>query len=281
MDLKAYFQRIGLPELSRDTFTPSLQALRELHRQHVLSIPFECLSTHIGEKIHLDIPWIFQKIVVRRRGGFCYEQNGLFWWALQELGFQTKILSARVKNVFTGVYGPPLDHMMQAVKLEGRQWLCDVAYGADLIPLLPLEEGATEKHLYGEYRLCTEGEEWCLYKRKDDLWRDMHKFTLEERKYEDFREMCVYHQTSPRSLLVQKSLCLQQFPRNKLVYIGFKLISMEFLEDGGIVKTSRDLTEDEIPDLLRDTFGFVLDGKLIPKDDVDPEHPYVEDLENL
>ncbi|XP_040295916.1 uncharacterized protein LOC121007781 [Bufo bufo] len=263
MDMKAYLQRVSLT----DTAPPSLSALRELHRHHVHSVPTESLSIHSGEKIILDIPWIYNKIVVRRRGGFCYENNGLFLWVLQQLGYKTQVLSANVRNIFIGIYGPPFDHMILTVELEGRRWLCDVGYGEGIVEPFPLEDGWEEEQDSGVYRLRVEGDEWYMERKEEEIWRSLFKFTLEEKKFEDFQEMCEYHQTSPSSVFVRKSFCSLQLPRARLTYMGRRLISTQYTKGGGSVKTTQELTEEEIPSLLNDKFGIVLNGKLIPKDE--------------
>ncbi|XP_073403370.1 uncharacterized protein [Dendrobates tinctorius] len=263
MDLNAYFQRVNLTNSGH----PSLSALRELHRHHVHSVPTESLSIHSGEKIILDFSWIYNKIVVRRRGGFCYENNGLFLWVLQQLGYQTQVLSSKVRNRIIGIFGPPFDHIILVVNLEGRRWLCDVGFGESIVEPFPLEAEWEEEQDSGVYRLHVEGDEWYMERKEENGWRSLYKFTLEERTFEDFREMCEYHQTSPSSIFVQKSLCSLQLPRAKLTYIGRQLISTEYTKGGGSVKTTRKLTDEEIPGLLRDTFGIDLSGKLIIKDE--------------
>ncbi|XP_069838320.1 arylamine N-acetyltransferase, pineal gland isozyme NAT-3-like [Dendropsophus ebraccatus] len=267
MDLKAYLRRVNLT----DTGPPSLSELRELHRHHVLSVPLECLSIHSGEKIIFDISWIYDKIVVRRRGGFCYENNGLFLWVLQQLGYQPRVLEARVMNPKNGTYGFPFDHIIMTVELEGRRWLCDVGFGDGIGEPIPLEAGWEEEQDSGVFRLRVEDDEWYL-DRKYEIWRCLFKFNLEEWTFEDFREMCEYHQTSPCSKFVQKSICTLLLPHGRLTSVGHRLISTEYVKGGGSVKTTRVLTDEEIPELLRDKFGIVLSGKLIPKDEavVDP-----------
>lgn len=263
MDLKAYFKRVNMA----DPGPPSLSALRELHRHHVFSVPAENLDIHSGEKIILETSWIYEKIVVRNRGGLCYESNGLFLWVLEELGYKPKVLSARVRNKICGVYGPKFDHMVMVVELEGRKWLCDVGFGEGIIYPIPLEDGWEEEQENGVFRLRVERETWYLERKDGDLWRSLFKFTLEECMFEDFKEMCEYHQTSPSSIFFCKSLCSLQFLGGRLTYMGHRLITTEFTRGGGCVKTTRDLAEDEIPDLLRDRFGIVLKKKLIPKDE--------------
>ncbi|XP_075037547.1 arylamine N-acetyltransferase, pineal gland isozyme NAT-3-like [Mixophyes fleayi] len=268
MDLNLYLQRVGITKLTPDSSTPSLLVLRELHRHHVLSVPFESLSIHSGEKIILDSNWIYQKIVLRKRGGFCYENNGLFLWVLQELGYQPLVLSARMRNTTSGVYGPPFGHMILTVEMEGRRWLCDVGFGDGIVDPFPLEAEWEEEQDSGVFRLRVEGKQWYLERKDDDVWRSLYKFTLEERRFEDFREMCEYHQTSPCSLLVCKSLCSLLVPGGRLTYLGHRLISTEYTKGGGSVKTTQELTEDEIPGQLREKFGIVLNRKLVPKDEM-------------
>ncbi|XP_044159875.1 arylamine N-acetyltransferase, pineal gland isozyme NAT-10-like isoform X2 [Bufo gargarizans] len=246
---------------------PSLSGLRALHRHHLLSIPFESLSMHSGEKIHLDICWIYEKIVLRKRGGFCFENNGLHFWVLQQLGYQPQVISAKVRDEVTGLYTPPLSHMLLIVELEGRRWLCDVGFGEGIIEPFPLEAGWEEEQDSGVYRLRVEGDEWYMERKEEEDWRSLYKFTLEERTYEDFRDMCEYLQTEPSSFFVRKSFCTLQLPHGRLTYMGHRLISTEYTKGGGSVKTTQKLNEEEIPGVLRDKFGIVLSGKLIPKDD--------------
>lgn len=100
MDVEKYLARIGCSP----PWPLTLEALGRLHLNHLLSVPFEDLSIHSGEKIHLHLPSIYQKIVSNRRGGFCYENNGLFSWLLDGLGFQVEIVAAQVGIILISVH---------------------------------------------------------------------------------------------------------------------------------------------------------------------------------
>uniref|UniRef100_A0A8C5PKB3 arylamine N-acetyltransferase n=1 Tax=Leptobrachium leishanense TaxID=445787 RepID=A0A8C5PKB3_9ANUR len=265
MDIKTYLHRVGIEA----TTAPSLESLRELHRQHLLSVPFESLSMHSGEKIILDQALTYEKIVIKRRGGFSYENNGLFLWVLQVLGYKPRVLSARVKDIITGVYGPLYDHMILTVELEGRRWLCDVGFGDGIREPFRLEAGWEEEQDACVFRLREDQGEWFLEKKEANSWRSLYKFTLEERQYQEFKEMCEYHQTTPSSFFVRKSFCSLQLPRGRLTYIGHQLTSTKFTPDGE-VKTTQVLTDEEIPNVLRDNFGVVLSGKLVAKEEILP-----------
>ena len=123
VDATAYLKRINY----RGPLAPTAETLRRLQVAHLLSVPFENLSIHTGEPIVLDDDALFEKIVVRRRGGFCYELNGLFAALLRALGFHVEMLSAGVVSQ-AGEFGPEFDHMTLLVSLAER-WLADVGFG--------------------------------------------------------------------------------------------------------------------------------------------------------
>src|SRR5215207_11196611 len=111
MDIQAYLRRIHY----RGDLTPTATTLRELHRAHLLAVPFENLDIHLGRPIVLDQDALFDKIVTRRRGGFCYELNGLFALLLRELGFEVTLLAAGVARA-DGGFGPEFDHLTLLVE---------------------------------------------------------------------------------------------------------------------------------------------------------------------
>ncbi len=102
MDIKAYLDRIDY----HGPLEPTAETLRQLHRAHMLAVPFENLDIHLDRPIMLDDAALFSKIVERRRGGFCYEMNGLFAALLGALGFRIDKLAAGVTREGGG-FGPP------------------------------------------------------------------------------------------------------------------------------------------------------------------------------
>src|SRR5271170_4725651 len=113
MNIDAYLRRIEYdgPRVA------SVETLRALHRQHLFLVPFENLDIPLGTPIRLDIGLIYDKIVARRRGGFCYELNGLFGELLTAMGFSVQTLSARVRRE-DGGFGREFDHMLLKVELD-------------------------------------------------------------------------------------------------------------------------------------------------------------------
>ena len=123
MNVAAYIKRLGYS----GSLIPSLETLRNLHRVHILTVPFENLDILHGREIVLDPDALMRKVVERRRGGFCYELNGAFSALLATLGFRVTLLSARVCRE-DGSFSPEFDHLTLRVDLD-EPWLADVGFG--------------------------------------------------------------------------------------------------------------------------------------------------------
>jgi N-hydroxyarylamine O-acetyltransferase len=169
-------------------------------------VPFENLDIGLGRPITLDEAALYAKIVSRRRGGFCYELNGLFAALLRSLGFEVTLLSARVYD--HGQPGPDFDHLTLQVQLD-TPWLADVGFGDLFLEPLRLEAGLEQPDAAGTFRLQPDS---------DDTWRlqawnaesngdDTYVFSSQPRQMADFEEMCLYQQTSPESHFTQHRIC--------------------------------------------------------------------------
>jgi N-hydroxyarylamine O-acetyltransferase len=202
VDTTAYLNRINY----HGPLTPDAETLRQLHRQHLLRVPFENLDIHLERQIVLDEGKILSKIIDQRRGGFCYELNGAFAALLRALGFDVIMLSASVARA-EGGFGPPFDHMALFVQLEER-WLADVGFGDSFYEPLRLDYAGEQVQEEGAYRIARDGEHLIMERRDDSwLWKPQYQFTLQPYEYEDFAEMCRYHQTSPDSHFTQRRTC--------------------------------------------------------------------------
>src|SRR5207302_11148630 len=116
MNFEAYLKRMNY----RGPLAPTAATLRELHKAHLLSIPFENLDNHLGRKIVLDEERVVHKIVDERRGGICYELNGAFCALLRAMGFDVSMLSSGVGRD-EGGFVPPFDFINRMVQLA---YLC-------------------------------------------------------------------------------------------------------------------------------------------------------------
>lgn len=198
MDVQAYLDRIAY----RGPRTPTLAALRALHRAHLYAVPFENLSIHAGEPITLNPERFFEKIVGRRRGGFCYELNGLFAELLKAIGFQVHLLSAQVRSSTGPAFGLEFGHLVLLVELD-EPWLADVGFGRAFMDPLRLDERAVQEQPEGSYRITQDGD-MLTYWRLDQTWLPEYRFTRTPRALQEFKEMCRYHQTSSASTFTRQ-----------------------------------------------------------------------------
>ena len=124
MNTKNYLSRIGIENA---TISVNSANLKFLQKQHLLRVPFENLDIHWKRKIILDTKKFYEKIVEEKRGGFCYELNGLFCELLKKLGFTSKIISARVFD--DKDFGAEYDHLAILTKIDEKEFLVDVGFG--------------------------------------------------------------------------------------------------------------------------------------------------------
>jgi N-hydroxyarylamine O-acetyltransferase len=243
----AYLARIGLGEAPR----PDAAALRRLQLRHLLTVPFENLSIHLGEPIVLDQGSLVDKVVRRRRGGFCYELNGAFAGLLSALGFRVTLLAARVFG--DEGPGPPFDHLALRVDLDGAgPWLADVGFGRHSHYPLRLDSDAEQADPGGTFRV-TGTADGDL-----DVLRDGEpQYRLEQRPRAllDFEPTCWWHQTSPRSHFTRSLVCSLLTERGRVTLSGRTLA-----ETTGGRQRERTLPGDaEVLDAYRNRFGIVLD----------------------
>lgn len=191
--LTDYLHRIGLdsaPSLDREGLT-------QLHRAQFFSIPFENLDIQLGKTIRLDPEALVEKLIHRRRGGYCFELNGLLLMALKALGFKARPLLARVH-----LNDPPSGrtHQLNAVQLGSETWLVDAGFGASGpgIPML-LKDGwshmqdgygirISKKHHYG----------WIM-QSWESTWKDSYSFEDSWVSAADIEVANFYTSHSPQS----------------------------------------------------------------------------------
>ncbi len=233
---------------------PDAETLRRLQIAHLQTVPFENLSIHTGEPIVLDDDALFGKIVMRRRGGFCYELNGLFAALLEELGFEVTMLSAGVANA-NGDFSPPFDHMALLV-VAGDRWLVDVGFGETFREPLRLDLEGVQRQANGEYRIERDGELFTMWERKPGQeWMPQYRFGLTAYKYPNFEARCRYHQTSPESHFTQKRICSLATGEGRISLSDMRLIETSF--DGS--RTERLVeSREEYNNILLERFGVDL-----------------------
>lgn len=185
---------------------PNWEVLRVLQRSHLLNVPFENLDIHWKRPIVVDVERFYNKIVNERRGGFCYELNGLFNELLVTLGFKTRLISARVFN--GEVHGPEFDHAALIVTIDDDVYLVDVGFGDFTAEPLRFSLGAEQQDTNGIFVIRRFDDDYFEVAKKDgDDWKSEYIFKDEPCELSEFAEMCDFQQYSPDSHFTKGKLC--------------------------------------------------------------------------
>lgn len=254
LDLAAYRARLGLDgALGRD-----LDSLRRLHRAHVGAIPFENIDVQAGRGVRIDLASVQAKLVTRRRGGYCFEQNMLFMHVLEAIGFVVMACEARVRPPgATEVL--PRTHMVLLARLGRRDWLCDVGFGGDgLLEPIPLD-GTIERQIDRDVRVAEEGNQYVLQSRRAHRWEDAYAFVPEPRYPIDFEVGNWYTSTHPSSIFRDRLTVQRTLPEARHV---LRQLTYTVEREGG--DEAREVPRAELPALLRDVFGLDVDDEHFP-----------------
>jgi N-hydroxyarylamine O-acetyltransferase len=205
MDTAAYLKRIDYSKPVK----PDVGTLHELQLAHLLTVPFENLNIGWKRPIRLDFDSLWTKLILQRRGGFCYELNGLFAELLKTIGYEVLYLNARVFNS-SGKPGMDFDHLALLVRTPGgsERWLVDVGFGDSFLQPLNFEDRGEQLQGLHAYRIEEVEDEYVTWQRDyDGTWERQYLFDLRPHKFPDEYEAgCLYHQTSPLSSFTRRSI---------------------------------------------------------------------------
>jgi N-hydroxyarylamine O-acetyltransferase len=249
MELGAYFDRIGYS----GPRAPDLATLDAVMRAHAGAVPFENLDVQLGRPLGIALPAIFAKIVGERRGGWCYEQNGLFGWALGEMGFEVRRISCGVMRAASGDAALG-NHLSLIVTIDGREWLADVGFGGSQAAPLPFAAGE-HAHAPFQLSLAEAGDEyWRLTEWIDPARPFSFDFLARPADEALLATKCAELQTSAESPFVP-NLVVQQRQGDRHVSLRGRVLSVQAAQG-----ETRRLLESaaELVAVLRDTFGLDL-----------------------
>lgn len=238
--VKKYLERIGM-ELPENV-VPDSAFLRELQFAHCTHIPYENLDIIRGVPLSLNEDDLFRKVVEERKGGFCFELNGLFAWLLRQLGYKVTEYAARYLRGESGI--PMRRHRVLKVEAEDGVWCCDVGIG-EVCPRYPvrLAEGVEQPQLGECYRFDRDDFlGWVLMDLHKGEWRRFYSFTEEPQLPQDYDALCVYCEKSPKSPFINAEMFSLKTPEGRITLDGH--IYKEF--DGEEVRV-RELTDAEMP----------------------------------
>lgn len=265
IDLRRYFDRVGYSgpvEVDLDTLNGIMQA-------HAQSVPFENLDVLLGRPIQLSPDALERKIVDDRRGGYCFEQNGLLLHVLQAIGFQVTPLSARVRYQRPRDYTPARTHLFLKVDIEGTPWIADVGVGSmSLTSAFRLDVDGEQPTRHEPRRIVQEGSRYFHQARLGDDWHDVLEFTGEEMPEID-RELANWFTSAhPQSHFRNRLIAAKALPDGQRLTLLNRDLTLRRRDGESQVRTLS--TPEELVRVLDDEFGLRFPkGTVFPCDALD------------
>ncbi|KWF37701.1 arylamine N-acetyltransferase family protein [Burkholderia pseudomultivorans] len=255
-DLSRYFARIGYDGPAE----PTLDVLRRLHLLHPQAIPFENLNPLTGARVALDLPAVVDKLVARRRGGYCFELNKLFYAALTRIGFRVTPLIARVRWMRPPEVVTAQTHMLLRIDLDGAVWLADIGFGSATLTA-PLRFAPGERQLtpHGAFRVVAApvADEFDMQCEAPDGWLTTYRFSLKPAEWIDYEAANWFTSTYPESIFVNDLIACRVLPGSRAALFNTALTLRDASGAG------RTVTLDNAADwgaCLRDTIGIDTTG---------------------
>ncbi|XP_078527054.1 arylamine N-acetyltransferase, pineal gland isozyme NAT-10-like [Lissotriton helveticus] len=281
MNLEEYFSRIHYMGSSEKC---NFQNLKEIFQHHIRAVPFENLSIHCEEKIQMNIDAIYNKIVKKGRGGWCMEQNQLLNWVLKTMGYDVTMHGGNVYIPVQAMYSDRSSHLVLKVVVEGKTYIVDAGFGASNQMWGPLEliSGKDQPQGPGIFRLTEVNGFWHFDKIKrkqfvpderfsnSDLLNKVthihvYRFTLQERKIDDFLLINTYLQISPESMCKKKSICTLQLTDGVRALIGWTLAETRYnYKDNMDLVEFTTVNDEDVEMVLRDKFNLILEKRFVP-----------------
>jgi N-hydroxyarylamine O-acetyltransferase len=256
VDLDAYFARIGY----QGAVEPTLPTLNGIVQAHVQSIPFENIDVLAGRPIDLAPVALERKLVHARRGGYCFEQNGLLLLVLQTIGFDVAPLSARVRYGRPVGVVPPRTHLFLRVEIDRASWLADVGVGGlSMTSAIRLDDPAEQATPHEPRRIVREGPLRVHQVRFGAAWHDVYEFTLEQMPPIDRELANWYTSAHPQSDFRNRLVVARALPggrRKTLLNREFSERQRDGTSDGRLIATP-----EELRIVLAEDFGLEVDSR--------------------
>jgi N-hydroxyarylamine O-acetyltransferase len=247
-NLADYLSRIGFTGKTAATHT----TLTGIMRAHLFTIPFENIDVQAGKIVSLIPEDIVEKIVYKKRGGYCYEVNGLFAMALTAIGFEYTLIGARPMFYPTR---RPKTHMALAVKADNQLWLCDLGFGSFGIRaplLLSVADIVTQQDDDFFKIIKPDNNHFIMQALVNEVWTNQYGFDLYPHEWIDFFPVNFLNSKHPDTIFVQKLLIILHNPKGRTILLGNQLKTIE----NGVTHVKA-VADTDIPAVLKLTFGLV------------------------
>lgn len=251
-DLEGYLNRIGYS----GRVEPTIETLRAIHLHHAQAIPFENLNPFLRVPVVLDIDSLYQKLVLNKRGGYCFEHNLLLSEVLKLIGFNVKGLAARVLwNQPEGII-TPRGHMLLLVEISKERYIADVGFGGlTLTAPLELNPDVEQRTPHEYFRLRASNADYVLEAKVQGIWKRIYSFGLHENFLADYEVTSWYLSNHPTSHFVTGLIAAMPFGngRHTLRNIDF---ATHYLDGSHDRKRFEEVGQ--LRDVLENTFQITL-----------------------
>lgn len=213
-DLNGYFSRIGYA----GSHDPDLETFKNIHRYHAQSIPFENLNPFLRVPVNLNIDSLYEKLVLNKRGGYCFEHNLLLMEVLRTIGFTVRGLAARVMwNIPDGVV-TARGHMLLLITLGTQYFIADVGFGGlTLTAPLRLETDVEQQTPHEVFKLTRSGDDYVMLAKVQGIWKRVYSFTLQENFLQDYEVASWYLSNNPTSHFITGLIAALPFENGRHV----------------------------------------------------------------
>ena len=213
--LKKYLQRIGI----EGQLYPNLETLKKIQKQHLINIPFENIDIIENRALNLNKDSLFTKIVEEKRGGICYELNGLFLMLLKEIGYDVKYISGRIREE-----GTDLDHVLLLVNIDNEKYIADVGFKDNYLYPIKMVPNLIQENYKNKYKINKiDNDKYQLNKIVDDEEIVLYTFTTEEKRLSDFEERCKYFETTENTYFTNNPFSAIERENGKIFITDKKL----------------------------------------------------------
>ncbi len=225
MKLDNYLRRIDYRQIPQN----NLQTLNQLHKKHVFAIPFEDLDIYLKKPLKINTKSLYQKIIVEKRGGFCYELNFLFYNFLKEVGFDCQIVSSRLYDRQENL-GLPFDHLSIIVEIEKDFFLLDVGYGNLFFEPIKIPVDSNESYIQKDRDMIYKIEKiddtnYILSESKNGKkFRKIYAFDTTPREITEYYEQIDLKQYSENSYFVKNRICTLPTQTGRITLFNNKFI---------------------------------------------------------
>jgi len=199
MLIESYFKHIRLNK----TKTISYSSLKQIHKHHLLSIPFENIDIISQIPLSMNPSEIMKKITTGKRGGICFETNSLLFSVLQELGFNVSFISTKFWNEEKKCWNPEFSHLSLLVKIDDQNYLADVGIGGGFLEPLLLRDHYVYSDSNGSYRMIKQDDSNFILQKFNGIWKDLLFISIIPKQLQQFEEQFHYFQTSNETIFTQ------------------------------------------------------------------------------